>query len=295
MKARRLVHRLGLATAVLIWIGCKSDPPRGTLDGPAIDAPAIDAPIDSRPIDGPPDGPSIDALPASCLGQPQCSDCIDNDNDGNIDTLDLECTMSLDNDEASFATGIPGDNIDAVLQDCFYDGNSGAGNDGCNIHVCCLLGATTVAQCPIGASQYNPANCPPPIGTTPLPQMCLDTCGKLTPPGCDCFGCCTICDPITNVCVDVATNPNTSPGCTQLTFSDPAICHRCTKVPSCGHPTCGGATCILCPGQDRTNLPLPCMGLPVCPTGVPSCEDGAPCPAQTYCDLSSKCCLAIVQ
>jgi hypothetical protein len=46
-----------------------------------------------------------------------------------------------DNDESSFATGIPGDNIDTVNQDCFFDGNSGGGDDGCDIHVCCLLGA----------------------------------------------------------------------------------------------------------------------------------------------------------
>ena len=35
----------------------------------------------------------------------------------------------LDNDESSFATGIPGDNMDACKQDCFFDGNSGMGDD----------------------------------------------------------------------------------------------------------------------------------------------------------------------
>src|SRR5262245_15255825 len=72
-------------------------------------------------------------------GAAQCSNCTDDDSDGKTDGDDAECTGPLDNDESSFKTGIPGDNIDAVMQDCFFDGNSGAGNDGCNQHVCCLL------------------------------------------------------------------------------------------------------------------------------------------------------------
>ena len=61
------------------------------------------------------------------VGSPQCSDGIDNDGDGKIDYDDPECVGPLDNDESSFATGIPGDNMDACKQDCFFDGNSGAG------------------------------------------------------------------------------------------------------------------------------------------------------------------------
>ena len=72
-------------------------------------------------------------------GNSACNDCIDNDGDGQIDGFDTECTGPADNDESSFATGIPGDNRDAVKQDCFFDGNSGAGNDGCDIHVCLSL------------------------------------------------------------------------------------------------------------------------------------------------------------
>jgi hypothetical protein len=224
----------------------------------------------------------------------QCSDCIDNDNDGYVDSFDLECTGLLDNDESSFATGIPGDNIDPVQQDCFFDGNSGAGNDGCNIHVCCLLGAMTPADCPIGANKYNPNDCPPPIGTGTISQMCKDVCGKLTPPGCDCFGCCTLCDPVTNVCRDIATNPNTSPGCDLAHILDPNICKSCTKITDCGNTTCGGTSCILCPGQDPSDLPASCGGMTSCPMGTTSCANGAACPAQTYCDASSMCCVGLI-
>jgi hypothetical protein len=238
------------------------------------------------------DGPPV---PAGCTaGAAQCNNCIDDDNDGYIDSYDLECTGPLDNDEKSFATGIPGDNIDPVQQDCFFDGNSGAGNDGCNIHVCCLLGAQTKADCPVGANQYNPNECPPPIGTGTISQMCKDVCGKLTPPGCDCFGCCTLCDPVTNVCRDIATNPTTSPGCDLTHINDPNICKSCTKVVDCGNTQCGGQTCILCPGQDPSDLPASCGGMTSCPTGTSSCANGVTCPAGTFCDAGQLCCVGII-
>jgi hypothetical protein len=227
-------------------------------------------------------------------GGPQCSDCIDNDGDGKIDGFDLECTGNLDNDENSFATGIPGDNKDAVNQDCFFDGNSGAGNDGCNIHVCCLLGAATVADCPIGANQYNPMQCPPPIGTGTLSQKCIDNCGKLTPPGCDCFGCCTECVPGSNplMCFDILINPATSPGCNDTNLADPNVCKRCTKSTMCGGGDCGGATCVLCPGQDPSTLPSSCTGQ-TCPIGTTVCGAGGTCPTSTFC--SNGCCIGVIQ
>lgn len=221
-------------------------------------------------------------------GAPQCSNCMDDDGDGKVDGFDIQCTGPLDDDEASFSTGIPGDNIDAVDQDCFFDGDSGAGNDGCSIHVCCLLGAKTKAECPIGRNRYEPAKCPPPIGTGVLSQKCIDTCGKLAPPGCDCFGCCTICDPANpTMCYDIATNPSTSPNCTSETIADPTKCLPCTKVTGCGNP-CGG--CILCPGQ--TTLPPECGGNQQCPSGQVLCGPDGSCAAGTYC--SNGCCIGTI-
>jgi len=251
---------------------------------------------DAGPVDDGNTG-TIDARPGQgpCMaGNAQCNTCVDDDQDGKIDSLDLECTGPLDDDEASFSTGIPGDNMDQVNQDCFFDGDSGAGNDGCNIHVCCLLGAQTKAQCPYGANQYDPNQCPPPIGTGTISQKCMDVCGKLAPPGCDCFGCCTLCDAATNQCYDIATNPNTSPGCNATNLGDPAICKRCTKVTTCGSPTCGGTSCILCPGQDPNDLPAGCNGQTTCPTGTTSCANGGTCPSGTYCDQDSMCCVGII-
>jgi hypothetical protein len=220
----------------------------------------------------------------------QCANCKDDDGDGKIDGFDPQCTGPLDNDEATFATGIPGDNKDAVEQDCFFDGDSGAGNDGCNIHVCCLLGATTKADCPIGQNKYDPNACPPPIGTGTISQKCKDTCGKLAPPGCDCFGCCTLCNPLNQTeCYDIATNPATSPNCTTATLADPNVCKRCTKVTDCGNGTCGGTSCILCPGQ--TMLPPGCT-MQECPGGGPLCGPDGSCPAGTYC--ANGCCIGTI-
>jgi len=251
--------------------------------------------------DAPPTGGMCQA------GNPQCSNCMDDDGDGFTDGDDIECSGSNDNDEGSFATGIPGDNKDAVNQDCFFDGNSGAGNDGCNIHVCCLLGAATVADCPIGKNQYNPQTCPPPIGTGVISQQCKDVCGALTPPGCDCLGCCTICDPAfpndPTKCYDILTNPLTSPNCNETNLADPTVCKRCTKLLDCGNTQCSQsdpppppgdpAHCALCPGQDPSTLPADCNDMTTCPTGIQSCANGETCATGTYC--SNGCCIGIIQ
>jgi hypothetical protein len=117
-------------------------------------------------------------------------------------------------------------------------------------------------------------------------------CGPLAPAGCDCFGCCTLCDPDTNICYDIATNPSTSPNCTEDNLADPAACMRCDKVTSCSGGECGGTTCVLCPGQDPNDLPAECGGMNTCPAGEQSCTD-TPCPGGTYC--SNGCCIAIIQ
>jgi hypothetical protein len=78
-----------------------------------------------------------------------CSDGIDNDLDGLADEFDPECSGPYDNDEATFWTGIPGDNKgSSAATECFFDGNSGPGNDarcaewtpnGCDCFGCCWI------------------------------------------------------------------------------------------------------------------------------------------------------------
>lgn len=280
--------------SVLLFFSCGSS-------GSGAGGPDAAPPGDGAMIDAPPPfGGMCDPIAGA-----QCANCRDDDGDQRIDGFDPQCTGPFDRDEASFGTGIPGDNIDAINQDCFFDGNSGGGNDGCDQHVCCLLGATTKADCTAKLTgivnnpgqegqKYNVAECFPPLGDATVPDKCKRTCGPLTPPGCDCFGCCTICDPANPTsCQDIAINPITSPGCTTDTLDDPAICKRCTKVPSCGNTECGGQTCILCPGQDPSTLPPGCNGDQVCNPGQQECATSSMCPSGQYCAVG--CCIEAIE
>jgi hypothetical protein len=211
-----------------------------------------------------------------------CANGIDDDADGKTDGFDEECTGAVDNDEGTFATGIPGDNSDPNWQDCFYDGNSGAGDDHCRYHAECLTGerAPTDPTCTITAE-------------------CQDFCAARTPNGCDCFGCCAI-------QVDEATSVNVFIGeaCSLENIGDTTACPRCTPSTACGN-TC--AECELCPGKSIEDLPETCGGgssgtggttseppppAYTCDAGQTVCGSSGECPGGEYCSLG--CCLAFV-
>ena len=174
------------------------------------------------------------------FGNTQCTDGKDNDGDGLIDSADPECTGPLDNDESSFATGIPGDNIDPKWQDCFFDGNSGGGDDGCRYNTGCLTG---------DLPQTDPS--------CKLSQQCINFCMKYTPNGCDCFGCCKV--PLPS---GAFTTVQIAGTCTLADIGDPQKCPPCVQSAQCNN-TCG--TCELCVGKDT--LPPSC---------TPSGTGGAP-------------------
>ena len=273
---------LGLALLGLLGCGSKDvsldgDGSPGDGDGSIGDG---DGGLEDAYVFADADPNAPDAGAGGCIsGGPQCSNCIDDDGDGDIDGFDVECTGAIDNDEATFATGIPGDNKDSKTQDCFYDGDSGGGNDGCAFHTCCLL---TVCP-PDLAGQFDPAEC-----STTLTQECINNCAPLAPPGCDCFGCCTICDSVG--CVDVYTNPAIAPNCDAASIRDPALCPTCTPNTACGTP-CDPAQCILCPGQDPSDLPSSCT-TNSCPSGQTTCTTATDCTADEYC--SQGCCIGSI-
>src|SRR5690606_24975013 len=151
--------------------------------GAAVDAPGSAGAEDVASGVG---GTGSVALPASVTMTPSgtvlcgsapcaCNNGIDDDGDGTIDGFDIECTGAIDDDEGSFATGIPGDNRDPKWQDCFFDGNSGHGDDRCRYPTECLTGELSLDD--------------PACSVT---QACRDNCQPRTPNGCDCFGCCTV-------------------------------------------------------------------------------------------------------
>ncbi|HYP88299.1 MAG TPA: hypothetical protein VEQ59_09095, partial [Polyangiaceae bacterium] len=125
-------------------------------------------------------------------GNSACSNGLDDDGDGLIDGFDPECTGAADDDEGTFATGIPGDNRDPKWQDCFFDGNSGAGDDGCRYATGCLTGDL----------DRDDKACA-------LTDACIEFCAPLVPNGCDCFGCCTVQAPGGDT-VDVETSASCS-------------------------------------------------------------------------------------
>src|SRR5690606_12851793 len=128
-------------------------------------------------------GPAGECVPLQCEGKIYaCGDCMDNDGDGKVDQADPECISPCDDREDTFATGLPGDNMDPCKQDCFLDGNSGGGNGDCEWNLKCDPLSPGGDSCPYDPN-YN--NCP-----DVQPQQCLDDCQ--VPSGCDCFGCCTV-------------------------------------------------------------------------------------------------------
>lgn len=189
--------------------------------------------VELDPREGPDAG--VDGGGAACVaGDTQCTNCLDDDGDGEIDGFDIECTGGIDDDEGSFETDVPGDQGGGTNQDCFFDGNSGA-DDGCNRHICCILGLDAAGCQAAGHdNNFDPAtDCPA------VDQGCIDECAPLVPPGCDCFGCCTVCDDIT--CYDIYIHPAIAPDCDADVLADPVACPRCTAIPSCGTGCDGGA------------------------------------------------------
>lgn len=194
----------------------------------------------------------------------QCSDGIDNDGNGLIDGFDPECTGPFDDDESSFATGIPGDNRDPNWQDCFFDGNSGSGDDKCRYHTDCLTGKL-----------------PPTDSKCTLSDQCLQFCKPRVPNGCDCFGCCEIFkDDGSSVNVVIGGN------CTLEKLDDPSACTQCVLNTQCVN-TCG--ECELCLGKTIDELPESCnpntqqpgdMGTPTGDMGTPTGDMGTTNPGQ---------------
>jgi hypothetical protein len=180
-------------------------------------------------------------------GQVLCGDTVcacangeDDDGDGLVDGLDPECTGPYDDDEATFATGIPGDNKGAAKQDCFFDGNSGSGNDGCSYPTGCLTGDIdpTDARCQVS-------------------DECTEFCQRYAPNGCDCFGCCEIFRPD-------GTSKNVQIGneCSTDRLDDETVCAPCTKSLACDN---GCGECELCLGKTVDQLPDTCFMTPDTP------------------------------
>jgi hypothetical protein len=113
------------------------------------------------------------------------------------------------------------------------------------------------------------------------------TCALRTVPGCDCWGCCTMCDG--GSCTTALMDPCRAPDCRFDVFANPDLCPVCELDPACGAP-CQAGSCVLCPGQQAEDLPAECDGEPLCPGDAPTCGADRVCPAGRWC--SHGCCVA---
>ncbi|HWA72700.1 MAG TPA: hypothetical protein VG937_10205 [Polyangiaceae bacterium] len=238
-------------------------------------------------------GGAAQCVTAACQGKVyRCGDCMDNDTDGKIDALDPDCLGPCDDTEDSYFPGIPGQSGGGCRQDCQFDRDSGAGNDGCDWTFTCDPMSVAPNYPPSGdaSCRYDEQTSIQGKTCSDLANgqaaSCLDYCLPLTPNGCDCFGCCELPARSGNT-VWIGSTAGGLGTCSQATLSDPNACRPCTQVRSCLN-TC--ATCEVCAGE--TAIPAACNGAqPSCPSGQPSCGPNASCPAGKFC--ITGCCVDI--
>lgn len=243
-------------------------------------------PLDGGVIISTPDGGTRRCYQATCQGKLYaCGNCMDDDGDGRIDSDDPDCLGSCDNSENGLAPAIPGGNNAPCKQDCFFDQDTGPGNDNCYWDHACDPTTSGGKPSPETTCAYN-AGTNPGGGLTcataaqTQSKVCKDFCGPLTPNGCDCFGCCAIgsqSDGATKGIWLGSTDASGNPSCSIKDVNDPAKCHPCQIVPSC-FKTCG--RCQLCIGKDT--LPADCYQSGGSPDGGTAGGDGGTntsCPA----------------
>ncbi|MBI5536082.1 MAG: hypothetical protein HY898_25400 [Deltaproteobacteria bacterium] len=238
-----------------------------------------------------PGGCSNACTQVACAGKVyQCGDCIDNDGDCKVDSKDSQCLGPCDNTENGLWGGIPGQNSAPCKQDCYFDNDSGGGNDHCAWdHSCDPKEQGTPPypeeKCKWDASLIGSASCP-----NVQPTVCHDICGPLTPNGCDCFGCCEIPEASNHwIWLGSITYANNNQECTLAEINNPLKCHPCTPVADCLN-SC--AHCEICIG--KPTLPADCQAQQ-CDAGLIPCglQGQAPCAPNFYC--ISGCCQPTLQ
>lgn len=243
---------------------------------------------------------------AECQGMVyDCGDLVDNDADGLLDYQDPDCLGPCDNTEDSFFGGIPGQPGPPCKVECYWDNDSGPGNDdcfwdhGCDTHE---VPPDYYPEPSLGdACEFTDLSFEPFNGQTcsdllaDQSQTCLDVCLPLTPNGCDCFGCCELPAGSGKFVWSGSEGLDGNTVCTLADINDPTKCHPCDPVPSCFND-CGD--CELCVG--KPTLGPECLGeggggggpVPECGPGITACgtADLPPCPSGYYC--ITGCCIA---
>ena len=226
---------------------------------------------------------------SACQGKIyKCGNCIDDDGDGLTDSGDPECTGPCDNTEDSYFGGIPGQNNAPCRSDCYFDQDTGSGDDHCYWSQTCDPLAIAPDYPPSGDTHcaYDPTAKIPGTSATcaELAQTqeseCESACGPLTPNGCDSFGCCEL-PAGSGKFVWLGSTDRNVGSCNEDTVDDAAACHPCTPVPSAFNPcdaceVCVGRTAPAASCADSSNR---------CPRGEQACGQlgEAACDVDQYC------------
>ncbi len=252
-----------------------------------------------------------------------CGDCLDNDEDGLTDSADPDCLGPCDNTEDSYYGGIPGQNNAPCKMDCYFDQDTGPGNDKCYWNHGCDEISAPPDYWPSGdpLCEYDERTNLPGTGMScaeafeDQSDTCEEVCGPLTPNGCDCFGCCELPADSDSYVYLGSVDDSDIGTCDLDNVDDPTKCHPCTPVEACWND-CG--RCEICLG--KTTVPDDCNpgsgggggggggagsggsagngsgggGDRQCPEGVQAC--GLPgqdaCPVGEYC--ITGCCQVVV-
>lgn len=236
----------------------------------------------------------------------QCGDCQDNDGDGLTDDEDPDCMGPCQDNELGFYGAISGQNKADCKMDCYFDQDTGAGNDTCGWdHRCDWHDPNPEGDaCVYSPEEAHVSDCGAAQATQT--QQCLDVCGPLTPNGCDCFGCCAVPPPTDTVPAEgvylASTDAQGQPTCMASNASDPSACKPCVIVAGCFNP-CG--RCQICIG--KPTIPEDCYVTPEpgdagssvivpdqCPDGEQPCglPGEPPCPGGQYC--ITGCCQTVI-
>lgn len=311
MLATARTRWLHFAIPLLVLVGCSSDEPTSTDTGLTTAASAeasTDTGLTSTTTagdSGTTDGTTTTAtttagtttsgttgpivcVETTCQGKLyECGNCLDDDNSGTIDSGDPDCLGPCDNNEGGWKGNIPGQNTGCKL-DCYWDVNSGSGNDDCHWDHACDMLSPQDPDCP-----YDPdtkvgveeASCQGALMSQSV--QCGEVCSPITPNGCDCFGCCEV--TVNNAIVTVfvgSTNGDGDGTCSSETIADPSMCRPCTQVPSCAND-CVTEDCEVCFGGE---LPEGCT-TPGCPGDIDPCLENQDCGPEAFC--LTGCCLPI--
>ena len=231
-----------------------------------------------------------------CVGHVYaCGDAVDNDGDGLADAADPDCLGACDNTEDGFHHGIPGDGP-GCLVDCYYDQDSGTGNDGCHWNHRCdpkevapdyfpnPWSGEWCAYDPAASTPGTDASCAE-LSAAQSPE-CMAYCAPLVPNGCDCFGCCEWPMESGSFVYLGGEDENGSPACDRESLDDPWSCHPCTPTPGCFNACDPCEICVFRPELD------PSCPAPSCPGGVEPCAgDCKECPEGSYC--ITGCCVPV--